>query len=91
MANGSLRDVRPYLYAMGYWYDEMIHEVPAWQRHAAEGDAAIETLYVQAGREVLRVEQAKGHGLVPTSLHDFISGKLIRQVFHGRPRLGEIQ
>jgi hypothetical protein len=70
MANGTLRDVRPYLYAMGYWYDEMINEVPAWQRLATEGDMAIETHYVQAGREFLRLEQTRGHGLVPTLFYD---------------------
>lgn len=71
-ADSSLRDVRPYLYAMGYWYDEMINAVPAWQRLAARGDMAIETHYVQAGREFLRVEQKKGHGSVPRPLHVFM-------------------
>jgi hypothetical protein len=70
MADGSLRDVRPYLYAMGYWYDETTHEVAAWQRLASEGDMAIEIHYVQTGREFLRAEQTEGHGLVPTPLHD---------------------
>jgi hypothetical protein len=63
----SLYDVRPYLYGMGYWYDEMTNSVPAHKRLANEGDIAqsdiaIEAYYVRTGRAFLRAEREKGHG-----------------------------
>jgi hypothetical protein len=61
-ADERLYDARPYLYGMGYWYDEMTNTIPAHVRLAAEGDLAIEAYYVRNGRAFLRAERDKGHG-----------------------------
>jgi len=60
--NDRLYDVRPYLYAMGYWHDAMTNPVRVYTCLAEQGDEAIEAAYVRAGREFLRIERANGRG-----------------------------
>jgi hypothetical protein len=54
---GSLRDVRPYLYYVGYWHDPLASFPPP-----VVGDAAVEDYYVEAGRHYLQAEWDLGHG-----------------------------